>query len=312
MVVPTFAEFVAGGWQADCYACCKPSTQRRVDGLLRTQLLPQFGPTVLDEIQPDQIHTWFDLYSRTAPGGANRALDVLRQILNHAVALGYLPRNPTAPVRPNPRPRPTRFLSRLEIDRLYAALRSHHDRGSGRQQCDIIRLLLLTGCRKGELVTLRWSEVDDDVLHLTDSKTGPRAVFLNAPARAILMRQARVGPYVFPAPNNPRAPRSSELSVWRKVRRSADLDGVRLHDLRHTFASHAVMSGVPLPVVARLLGHAHVRMTLRYAHVSDREIESAAERVGAAIALQLRAVDEVPTRHGNSSASHATAAAAKP
>ena len=312
MAAPTFAEFVAGGWQADCYASCKPSTQRRVDGLLRTQLLPQFGPTALDEIQPKQVHVWFDLYSCTAPGGANRALDVLRQILNHAVALGFLPRNPAASVRPNPRPRPTRFLSRPEIDRLYAALRSHHGRGSGRQQCDIIRLLLLTGCRKGELISLRWSEADDDVLHLGDSKTGPRTVFLNTPARAILMRQPRVGPYVFPAPNNPSAPRSSELSVWRKVRRSASLDGVRLHDLRHTFASHAVISGVPIPVVARLLGHSHVRMTLRYVHVSDRETENAAERVGAAIALLLHTVDDVPTRHTNSSRTHAGAAAARP
>lgn len=312
MAVPSFAEFVAGGWQAECYACCKPSTQRRVDGLLRTQLLPQFGPTALDEIQPEQVHAWFDLYSRTAPGGANRALDVLRQILNHAVALGDLPRNPAVGVRPNPRPRPTRFLSRPEIDRLYAALRSHHGRGSGRQQCDIIRLLLLTGCRKGELVALRWSEVDDDILHLADSKTGPRTVFLNAPARAILMRQPRVGPYVFPAPNNPGAPRSSELSVWRKVRRSADLDGVRLHDLRHSFASHAVISGVPIPVVARLLGHSHVRMTLRYVHVSDRATEDAAERVGTAIALLLHMVDEAPTRRGNSSRTHAGTAAARP
>lgn len=126
------------------------------------------------------------------------------------------------------------------------------------------------------------------------------------------MRQRRVGPYVFPDPNNPSAPRSSELSVWRKVRRSADLDGVRLHDLRHTFASHAVISGVPIPVVARLLGHSHVRMTLRYVHVSDRETQNAAERVGAAIALQLRTVDEAPTRHGNSSQTYAGAAAARP
>ena len=312
MAVPTFAKFVAGGWHADCYAGCKPSTKRRVDGLLRTQLLPQFGPIALDKIQPEHVHAWFDLYSATAPGGANRALDVLRQILNHAVALGCLPKNPAASVRPNPRPRPTRFLSRLEIDRLYVALRSHHGRGSGRQQCDIIRLLLLTGCRKGELIALRWSEVDDDVLHLADSKTGPRTVFLNRPARAILMRQPRDGPCVFPAPDDPNVPRSSELSVWRKVRRSADLDGVRLHDLRHTFASHAVISGVPIPVVARLLGHSHVRMTLRYVHVSDRDTQDAAERVGSAIALQLHAVDDIPTGHPNSSRTHPGDAAVRP
>ncbi len=126
------------------------------------------------------------------------------------------------------------------------------------------------------------------------------------------MGQPRFGPYVFPAPENPSAPRSSELSVWRKVRRSAGLDDVRLHDLRHTFASHAVISGVPIPVVARLLGHAHVRMTLRYVHVSDRETQNAAERVGAAIAVQLQTVDEIPARRGNSSRTHAGDAAARP
>lgn len=288
MTVPSFGDFVNGPWKRGCYHRCKASTQRRADSALRTQLLPNFGAQPIDRIDHRDVTRWFAQYSRTAPGGANRTLDVLRQILNHAVACGYLVANPAVGVLQNPRRKPTRFLSKDEVRRLHAALDVHRGRGSGRQQADIIRLLLLTGCRKSELTHLCWSEVDDDTIHLTDSKTGPRSVFLNAPARAILARQPRTGSvYVFPSLLDSSRPRSAEISLWRKVRQQALIDDVRLHDLRHTFASHAVMAGVSLPVVSRLLGHSSARMTLRYAHVGDREIECAAERVGVAISKAL-------------------------
>ena len=290
MAAPTFRDFVAGPWKTVCYDRSKPSTRRRMDSALRTQLLPAFGAQPLDRIDRAAVHSWFDDYSRTAPGGANRTLDVLRQILGHAARCGHLAGNPARGVTRNRRRRPTRFLSQAEVERLHAALDAHHGRraGSGRQQADVIRLLLLTGCRKAEIVTLRWTEVDGDVAHLSDSKTGRRTVWLNEPARAVLARQPRGrGPYVFPAPDGTPGPRPLELSLWRKVRREAGLAGVRLHDLRHTFASQAVLAGVTLPVVARLLGHAGERMTLRYAHVSDRDVEAAAERIGAGLAAAL-------------------------
>ena len=288
MAAPRFADFVQGSWKAACYDRCKPSTRKRMDSAMRTQLLPAFGALPLDRIDPAAVHAWFDGHSRVAPGGANRTLDVLRQILSTAVAYGQLDTNPTRSVRRNPRPKPTRFLSRAEVDRLNAALDAHRGRGSGRQQAAIIRLLLLTGCRKGELVHLRWSEVDGNTLRLADSKTGPRTVMLSTRALAILTHQPRTqSPYVFPYLGDSSKPRSTELSLWRKVRRQARIEDVRLHDLRHTFASHAVMRSVPLPVVSRLLGHSRARMTLRYAHVSDRDTEAAAERVGCAIAKIL-------------------------
>ncbi len=259
-----------------------------MDSALRTQLLPAFGKRRLDRIRRRDVHRWFDRYGQSAPAGANRTLDVLRQILNHAVACGHVKKNPTRGVRRNPRPRLTRFLSHDEIHRLHQALDAHRGRGSGRQQAEIIRLLLLTGCRKGEIVGLRWSEVGEDALRLVDSKTGPRTVVLNERARAILARQPRSdSPFVFPSLADSTQPRAAELSLWRKVRRTAGIPDVRLHDLRHTFASHAVMSDVPLPVVSRLLGHAQPRMTMRYAHVSDREVEAAAERVGGCVASLL-------------------------
>ena len=132
---------------------------------------------------------------------------------------------------------------------------------------------------------LRWSEVQDDRLVLADTKTGPRTVPLGSQARAILDRQPRGGsPFVFPSPLDPARPRDIHLPLWYRVRRKAGIEDVRLHDLRHTMASHAVMSGVPVPVVSRMLGHANVQMTMRYAHLADRDIEAAAERIGGAIA----------------------------
>ena len=259
-----------------------------MDSALATQLLPTFGSLPLNKIAVADVLAWFDRYSRKAPGGANRTLDILRQILNHAVACGRRDANPAGGIARNSSPLRTRFLSRTEVARLREALTAHQGRGSGRQQADIIRLLLLTGCRKGELVGLRWSEVSKVTLRLHDGKTGPRVVYLNEQAQRILARQPRNGsPFVFPSLSDSSKPRSSELSLWRKARREAGIEDVRLHDLRHTFASHAVMQGVPLPVVSRLLGHSRCRMTLRYAHTGDRETEAAAERIGLAVASAL-------------------------
>ena len=286
--VPSFAEFAAGPARA-CFVRCKPSTQETVRLALSTQLLPAFGSLPLDRITRACVTRWFDKYSRTAPGGANRKLDLLRRILNHAVACGHLQTNPARGIKRNPRPKLTRFLSREEVRRLHHELDRHAgDRASRARQADIIRLLLLTGCRKSEIRTLRWQDVDGDTLNLVDAKTGPRQVILSAPARAVLDRQPRSGSaFVFPSPSNSGRPLSRNLPLWLSVRKDAGIEDVRLHDLRHTFASHAVLQGVPLPVVSRLLGHKHPSMTLRYAHVGDKETEAAAERIGAAIARAL-------------------------
>ncbi len=281
---PLFRDFVAGEWRKTHFEGYKPSTRRTATHLVERRLLPAFGSKPLDRISPAQVRRWFDAYSRTAPGGANRALDLLRQIMNVAVACSHIDTNPARGVKRNRRPALTRFLSREEIGRLHRVL-DRQTRKSSRQQADIIRLLLLTGCRKGEIVRLHWSEVDGDRLVLSDGKTGPRTLPLNTQARRILERQPRDGSsFVFPSPRDPSRPRSRNLALWYPVRREAGIEDVRLHDLRHTHASHAVMNGVPVPVVSRLLGHASVSMTLRYAHLGDRDVEAAAERVGQSIA----------------------------
>ena len=281
--VPLFRDFVAGPWKEAHFDRYKPSGQETVSGFLRRQLLPAFGAKPLDRITPARVRQWFDRYSRTAPGGANRAFDILRQIMNFAVACGHVGTSPTGGIERNRRPALTRFLSREEIARLHEVLDAQ-TRSGNRQQADIIRLLLLTGCRKSEITGLRWAEVHQDMLALADSKTGPRTVPLGSQARAILDRQPRTGsPFAFPSPHDPARPRSPHLGLWYRVRREAGIEDVRLHDLRHTMASHAVMNGVPVPVVSRMLGHANVQMTLRYAHLADRDIEAAAERVGRAV-----------------------------
>ena len=299
-----FRDFVAGPWKEAHFDRYKPSGQRTASKYLKRQLLPAFGAKPLDRIAPAHVRRWFDRYSRTAPGGANRALNILGQIMNFAAACGHIEVNPTRGIRRNRRPALTRFLSREEIARLHAVLDAQNRKDS-RQQADIVRLLLLTGCRKGEIMGLRWSEVRDDMLALGDSKTGPRTVPLSSRARAILDRQPRgEGPFVFPSPLDPARPRGPDLRFWYRIRREAGIGDVRLHDLRHTMASHAVMNGVPVPVVSRLLGHSNVKMTMRYAHLGDRDIEAAAERVGETIGalmglgLQMHPLD---TPNGGSS-----------
>ncbi len=290
--VPLFRDFTLHEWQDSWIHRSKPATIGWRQRCLTRQLLPAFGTRRLDRITPAMVHRWFDHYSRTAPGGANHCLKILRQIFKHAIFCDYITSNPARNVRPNRRRKLTRFLSSEELERLHRTL-NRHDRETPpgrpqRQQVDIIRLLLLTGCRKSEVVRLRREEVSGDCLHLGDSKTGPRTVFLNEEARAIIDRRiSDDSAFLFPSPRDSRHPLRGDLSLWYTVRREAGIEDVRLHDLRHTYASHAVMQGTPLPVVSRLLGHSQPTMTLRYAHMGDRETAAAAERIGAAIAGML-------------------------
>ena len=117
-----------------------------------------------------------------------------------------------------------------------------------------------------------------------DSEVPGLGVRVSQAAQAILARQPRAASsYVFPSPRHPDKPLSDTLQLWRRARKEAGLDDVRLHDLRHTVASQAVARGVPLSTVARMLGHADPVMTLRYAHVGDRDLQAAVERIGKAV-----------------------------
>ncbi|MDE0521946.1 MAG: hypothetical protein OXH79_08325 [Boseongicola sp.] len=152
--VPTCFEFALGVWRGSWVDRCKPTTVRGRGHVLKARLLPEFGPLRLDRITRQAVQHWFEEYSGTAPGGANSALRLLRQSLKFAMERDLIASNPAASVLPNRRPRLSRFLSRDEIRRLHHAL-DRHAEGRRGAQADIIRLLLLTGCRKSECSDLR-------------------------------------------------------------------------------------------------------------------------------------------------------------
>jgi len=203
--IPLFRDYVADPWMVGHSNRWKPATLKHVESLLRSQLLPAFGHLRVDRIAPAGVQAWFDRCSVTAPSNANKGLELRRRIMNHAVSSGMISVNPVKRTKMNPRPRLTRFLSADEIVRLHEALdECVAERPAYGRQADIIRLLIYTGCRKGEIKNLRWSEVDGDSLRLADSKTGPRTVHLSAHARAVIDRQRDGdGAFMFPSPVNP-------------------------------------------------------------------------------------------------------------
>ena len=181
------AETGQGAWTEAHFGRYRPSTRAGVRSALSKRLLPAFGGMRLHEIRRPVVLHWFEAASRTTPGVANFALDLLRQILNFAVSAGHLDANPARGLKRNRRTPRTRFLSRDEVRLLHRALDELAQRSpNAAEQADVIRLLLLTGCRRGEIVALRWCEVAGDTLALCDAKTGPRRVPLCEPARAIL------------------------------------------------------------------------------------------------------------------------------
>jgi integrase len=174
-----------------------------------------------------------------------------------------------------------------------------------------IKLLLLTGCRKGEIANLRWHYVDfgRECLRLPDSKTGAKVVYLNAPARALLQELPRTAgsPRVIPGMRADGAGPAID-KVWSRVRRTSGLDDVRLHDLRHSFASVGAATGLSLPIIGALLGHKHATTTARYAHLSADPLRAANDAVGARIAAAMNKagarrstkVAKLPSRTGES------------
>ena len=250
---------------------------------LRNQLLPHFAGRQIAEIERADVRRWFAAL-RATPVAADRSMPVLSVIMREAEAMGLRPEgsNPCRGIARYRRKGRERFLSDDELRRLSAVLRKHA--GERPHQVAAIRLLLLTGCRKGEILTLRWSDYREGHLFLRDSKTGPRTVWLSAPARAVLDGMGRTGRWVFPAARGNR-PRSAAWlnAAWWRIRAEAGLDDTRLHDLRHTHASIALRRGETVLAIGRMLGHVNAETTLKYAHTADATIMEAAETVGAAV-----------------------------
>ena len=250
---------------------------------LRRQILPYFAGRDIADIERRDVRHWFAALSAT-PAAADRSMPVLSVIMTEAEAMGLRPEgsNPCRGIRRYRRKGRERFLSDDEIRRLAATLSAHASRRP--LQVAAVRLLLLTGCRGGEILTLRWSDYREGRLFLRDSKTGPRTVWLSQPARNVLDALERTGRWVFPAPRTG-APREGTWlqQFWAEVRAEADLGDARLHDLRHTHASIALREGENILAIARLLGHRNPETTLKYTHLADAMIRDAAETVGIAL-----------------------------
>ena len=290
-MIPTFREYVNEDW-APRFRKLKPSTQKRTEQGLRRHLLPRFGDTQLTEITRRDIYRWFDSHSETAPADANRTLAILQGILSHAVEREIISISPANRIKTNRIPPRTRFLNQDEIQRLHRALDDYPVRiESGRQQVDILRILLMTGMRCSEVSQMQWQEVVYGPanlgpypirIDLKDSKTGARSLPVSRTVGVLIHEQPSREQSRWVFPNrcaDASKPRSKHITAWYRIRKVAGLGDVRIHDLRHTFASHAAMNGVPIPVIARLLGHSTTRVTSRYMHMSDESARDATAKM---------------------------------
>jgi integrase len=223
-------------------------------------------------------------------GAARRVVGLLGSLFSFAMRQQIRPDNPARGIRRGRDKKMERFLSSAEMARLGDALRVSETEGLNPKALNIIRLLIFTGARKTEIAALKWSEVDLErgLLALAESKTGQKALVLPAPAVAILSELARddASQFVFPADEVDGFFQGTQ-KIWEKVRKKAGLSDVRLHDLRHSFASAALATGAALPMIGKLLGHSSVQTTARYAHLADDPVRRAADRTASGIAKAL-------------------------
>lgn len=267
----------------------KASTLETHDGYRRLYLDNVFKGVFIDEINEEHVTRWFaDLNNRTSPGAANRTLEILKHLLNKAEVWGYRldNTNPCRSVRANRRRQCERFLSVEELPRLGNALAEMRadDDPTIRNAAAIIALLLLTGCRYREIASLQWQDVKGNRLHLRDSKTGPRTVWLGSAAREVIDGLPRHPKIAWLFWNyRYRRPMGSIHHIWVPLVERTGLGKLRIHDLRHTFASHAAMNKETLPMIGRLLGHANHQSTARYAHLDDEHLLDAAQQIGDAV-----------------------------
>ena len=267
----------------------KPGTLETDRINLRCHILPALGNLPVASITKSDVVRLHQSMKDT-PGAANRTIQLVSHMLNVAEKWGQRPdgSNPCRHVEKFKERKRERYLSASELLRLGEVLaEAERTRTELAGAIAAIRLLIFTGCRRGEILTLRWEHVDfeKECLRLPDSKTGARIIHLNAPALEILSVAERQdgNPYVIVG-GKPGAHLVNLKKPWQRIRAQAELDDVRLHDLRHSFASVAVGLGESLHMTGKLLGHSQAQTTQRYAHLADDPVKAANERVGAAIA----------------------------
>ena len=272
---------------------CKPATVAHYALMLRKHIVPALGELLVAEVEGKHIMA-FQYGLRDMPTVANRGVDILVKMFGLADAWGWRPsgKNPCLFVRRyKVEKHHERFLTPEELCRLGHALDSAPaERLASAHAAAAIRLLVLTGCRRNEILGLRWEDLDFEAgeMRLTDSKTGARVVPLPSAAAKVLEGLSRVpgNPWVFPG--RKKGDRQHNINdSWCRLRERAGLDGVRLHDLRHSYASRALALGESLSMIGELLGHRKVRTTARYAHLARDSARESTARVAESIGADI-------------------------
>ena len=266
---------------------CKPSTREEYSRSVKLFVDPVIGELRVPEVQRKDIAALHHGL-RDKPYQANRTLGVLSKMFSLAEVWGWRPdgSNPCRHVKRYKEHKRERFLSPGETERLGQVLRDVEEEMPSAVAA--FRLLLLTGCRMSEIRDLRWEYVKDDCIELPDAKTGGRVVPLGPEARAVLSAIPRDedNPWVI-AGRLPGSHLTDLQRPWRRIRKQAGLEGVRIHDLRHSFASRALALGESLTMIGKLLGHTQVQTTARYAHLARDSIQTAAARITGSIGGNL-------------------------
>jgi len=279
---------------------CKPTTQGEYRRAIDLFIKPAIGSFRIADVARKDIAELHHKY-RGKPYQANRTLGVLSKMFNLAEVWGLRAdgSNPCRHVPKYPEVKRERYLSAEEMLRLGSVLAAAERMGTETPHVvAAFRLLILTGCRLGEIQTLRWDYVTPQGLRLPESKTGARRIPLPTAAREVLDALPRSDtPYVIAGAL--KGGHVTDLQKpWRRIRAQACLEDVRIHDLRHTYASNAVSNGLSIQMVGKLLGHTQIQTTMRYAHLADDPVNRAAEenaaRLSAAMssqAIPLRVVN---------------------
>jgi integrase len=309
---PTLGDIAKAFIEEHASAKRKPRTAELYRDVVSRLVVPDLGAKRAEAVTRSDVAR-LHLKRGHTPVLANRMLSVMSGLYSFAARRGLVPEglNPARGIERYPESQRERFLTVEELVRIGAAIRvaetigiawdvdemsptaKHVPRKNrrtiiGPHAAAALRLLIFTGARLREILHLRWSHVDFErgLLLLPDSKTGRKTIILNAPALAILSELPRVGAYVI-AGDKTDAPRADLKRPWQLVARHAGLEGVRLHDLRHTYASVGAGSGLGLPIIGKLLGHADNRTTERYAHLDNDPLRKAANTIGATLSAAI-------------------------
>ena len=276
---------------------CKSSTGEEYRRLVRLFVDPVIGELRVREVQRKDIAALHHGL-RDKPYQANRTLSVLSKMFSLAELWAWRSEdaNPCRHVKRYKEHKRERFLSPEETERLGKVLREAEEEMPSAVAA--FRLLLLTGCRMSEIRDLHWEYVKGDCIELPDAKTGGRVVPLGPAARAVLSAIPREedNPWVI-AGRLPGTHLTDLQRPWRRIRKRAGLEDVRIHDLRHSYASRALALGESLTMIGKLLGHTQVQTTARYAHLAQDSIQTAASRITGSIGGNLMGDHDAATPH---------------